>query len=157
PELSRKIKPHPPVEDEDDGKGGDGAEPDTATKPPQDGDKTVAEPAPLDTLELGKNSVVRVCKNKEQYVQYGGDQKTGGYFSALEEELVIFDDKQDQGRDYTWGVLNHEGFHQYIHAFFGNLSPHSWYNEGTGDYYFGFEFNLKTKKFTPKTNVGRQD
>jgi len=158
PALARKIQPKKLADAEgeegkDDKEGKDGGEP----KPAPDPNATVATMAPIDALELGRNSVVRVCKDVEQYHQYGGPQGTGGYFSPIEQELVIYDDKQDQGRDYTWGVMNHEGFHQYIHAFFGNIDPHSWYNEGTGDYYFGFDFNMKTKRFTPKKNVGRQD
>lgn len=149
PSIARKIRPRE-LADGDQKKAG-------APEAAQDPDQTVAKKVAIDALELGKNSVVRLCKDRGQYLQYGGREKTSGYFSSMEGELVIFDDKQDQGRDHTWGVMNHEGFHQYIHAFFGNISPHSWYNEGTGDYYSGFEFNLKTKKFTPKKEIGRQD
>jgi len=150
PELSRKIKvkPMPKAKPEPaaDAPGGDA--------PTDDAERSTAV---VDALELGKCSVVRLCLNKDQYLQYGGRQGTSGYFSPLEEELLIFDDKEDEGRDATWSVMNHEGFHQYIYAFFGNVSPHSWYNEGTGDYYAGFDFNSKTKKFTPKIDKGRQD
>src|SRR5262249_1569136 len=38
--------------------------------------------------------------------------------------------------------------HQYIYYFYGNISPHSWYNEGTGDFYAGLEY--KNKRFTLK-------
>jgi hypothetical protein len=31
----------------------------------------------------------------------------------------------------------HEGFHQYIHFAVGVVSPHSWFNEGHGDYFAG--------------------
>ncbi len=150
PSLARMIKPHAAPETE----GGGESEP---AREPQDPQRTVSQPAPVDALELGRNSVVRLCKDRGQYLQYGGPATSSGYFNSMEEELVIYDAKQDEGRDKTWGVMNHEGFHQYIHAFFGNLAPHSWYNEGTGDYYSGFDFNLKTKKFTPKPEVGRQD
>lgn len=149
PSTARRIQPK--AEADADAKDGE------APAPAPDPTQTVAKKEGLQGLELGKNSVVRVCKDRDQYMQYGAPPNTGGYFSPMEEELVIFDDKQDEGRDHTWSVMNHEGFHQYIHAFFGNLSPHSWYNEGTGDYYSGFEFNLKTKKFTPKKEIGRQD
>jgi hypothetical protein len=59
---------------------------------------------------------------------------------------VLYDDKAEGGRGNTWSVLNHEGFHQYIFYFFGNLSPHSWYNEGTGDFYSGYEYKAKRFK-----------
>jgi hypothetical protein len=147
PELSRKIQ----IKETPKASGVPAAE---ASAAPKDDGRSAGV---VDALELGKCSVVRLCLNKDQYLQYGGRQGTSGYFSPLEEELLIFDDKEDEGRDSTWGVMNHEGFHQYIYAFFGNVAPHSWYNEGTGDYYSGFEFNLKSKKFTPKLEKGRQD
>lgn len=152
PEMARKIvvKETPPE------KAGDEGKPPEGGAKPAEQDRTVA-PKVIDALELGKLSVVRLCLNQEQYLQYGGRQGTSGYFSPFEQELLIYDDKEDEGRDSTWGVLNHEGFHQYIYAFFGNVSPHSWYNEGTGDYYSGFDFNLKTKKFRAEREKGRQD
>jgi hypothetical protein len=48
--------------------------------------------------------------------------------------------------------MNHEGFHQYIFSFFGNLSPHSWYNEGTGDFYYGYDFKAGKFKEGPAQN-----
>lgn len=146
PELSRKIKIKP-MPKPGGPEGGAEAE-------PADEERSTAV---VDALELGKCSVVRLCLNRDQYIQYGGSPTSSGYFSSYEEELLIFDDKEDEGRDKTWGVMNHEGFHQYIYAFFGNVAPHSWYNEGTGDYYSGFEFNTKSKKFTAKIEKGRQD
>jgi len=109
----------------------------------------------VDPLELARTSVVRVCKDRDQYLRYGGPLNTGGYFRSVEEELVIFDDKQERGREFTWGVLSHEAFHQYIFAFYGNVAPHSWYNEGTGDYYYGFEYRNGKFKQGPARN--RQD
>ncbi|MEQ1893745.1 MAG: hypothetical protein ABL998_14470 [Planctomycetota bacterium] len=174
PELSRKIKVVESLDEEEgeegeegeDGGDGEDGEPGQDGEPGEDGQD--GEPgadagddarsiATIDALELGKLSVVRLCKNEEMYYQYGGPRGTSGYFSSFQAELLIYDDKADRGRDYTWAVLNHEGFHQYIFSFFGNVSPQSWYNEGTGDYYSGFDFNTKTKKFTPKKNQGRQD
>jgi hypothetical protein len=37
----------------------------------------------------------------------------------------------------TFIVLYHEAFHQYIHYSVGRLAPHSWFNEGYGDYFSG--------------------
>ena len=65
---------------------------------------------------------------------YGGPQGTGGYWYYVARELVVF---AHPPREFTLAVLNHEAFHQYIFYFYGQLSPHSWYNEGTGDYYAG--------------------
>jgi hypothetical protein len=115
------------------------------TKPADDA-RTVSA---VDALELGRCSVVRVCKDRAEYLQYGAPPSSAGYFSSIEEELVIYDDREDRGRDYTWGVLSHEGLHQYVFAFFGNIAPHSWYNEGNGDFYFGFEFKNGKFKLGP--------
>jgi len=147
PDLSRKVKASAKKPEGDTGQASE------TPGEPQDG----RTQGVIDTLELGKSSVVRVCKNREQYLAYGGPPSSTGYFSSLDQELVVYDDKADRGRDYTWAVLNHEGFHQYTFAFFGNLAPHSWYNEGTGDYYSGFSFNTKSKKFKVEKSIGRQD
>jgi hypothetical protein len=79
-------------------------------------------------------SIVRVCGNIDDYHGYGGPQGTGGYWYYVARELVVF---AHPPREFTLAVLNHEAFHQYIFYFYGQLSPHSWYNEGTGDYYAG--------------------
>lgn len=157
PELANKIKVVASADAQGEGEGGEPGEGEGEPEPdsaPPDPNRTISV---VDTLELGKCSVVRLCKDREQYLQYGGNPSSSGYFSPLEQELVVYDAKASEGRDKTWAVMNHEGFHQYTFAFFGNRAPHTWYNEGTGDYYSGFEFNLKTKRFTRKKNLGRQD
>jgi hypothetical protein len=114
---------------------------------PADGEpRTVAEAA--DPMERSRCSVVRVCASAQQYHSYGGPDGSAGFFNSNTEELVIFDDKAVGGRAQTWKTMNHEAFHQYIFNFFGNLAPHSWYNEGTGDFYSGYEY--KNKRFTLK-------
>ena len=104
--------------------------------------------------ELSRCSVVRVCSNQSMYHQYGGPGGSAGYWNWMSEELVIFDDKAGGGRRDTWAVLNHEAFHQYIFYFYGNLSPHSWYNEGTGDYFSGYQ--LQKNRFVLKPFDWRQ-
>lgn len=79
-------------------------------------------------------SIVRVCKDRSTYSGYGGSPNAGGHWSSFLRELVIFDEPPTSE---TVAVLNHEAFHQYIYYFYGELSPHSWYNEGTGDYFAG--------------------
>src|SRR6185295_6401863 len=78
---------------------------------------------------------------------YGGPPSSAGYWNSNAEELVLYVDK-DNGIRGTWAVMNHEAFHQYIFYFYGNIAPHSWYNEGTGDFYAGLEY--KNKRFTLK-------
>ncbi|MEO6708390.1 MAG: hypothetical protein ABI054_05045, partial [Planctomycetota bacterium] len=102
----------------------------------------------VDEVTDSRCSVVRVVANRDQYSSYGGPGGSAGYFSSSDEELVIYDDKAVGGRNNTWATMNHEAFHQYIFCFFGNLSPHSWYNEGTGDFYAGYQ--LKNNRFELK-------
>jgi hypothetical protein len=98
--------------------------------------------------------VVRVCKDKEQYHQYGGPGGSAGYWNPGSRELVFYEDvaqKKDALR-----VLNHEAFHQYIHYSAGAVAPHSWFNEGHGDYFAGFNFNTRGK-FVPAKFAWRAD
>ncbi|PIE24068.1 MAG: hypothetical protein CSA62_04475 [Planctomycetota bacterium] len=97
-------------------------------------------------------SIVRICKNKTEYHQYGGPSGSGGFWHPGNEELVFFDYDQEQ-REKTQKerkkqrrrltdkdsllVLYHEAFHQFIHYSIGEFSPHDWFNEGFGDYFSG--------------------
>ena len=81
-------------------------------------------------------SIVRVCKNRDTYIGYGAPPTSGGYWSDRAHALVIYHSKEvDQNE--TFVVISHEAFHQYIFYFYGELDPHSWYNEGHGDYFGG--------------------
>lgn len=87
-------------------------------------------------------STVRVCKNRMEYLSYGAPEMSAGYWNWVDEELVFYDaemvDKNYRTSDAnTFIVLYHEAFHQYIHYSTGELPPHSWFNEGTGDYFSG--------------------
>ncbi|NRA95579.1 MAG: hypothetical protein HRU14_05155 [Planctomycetes bacterium] len=79
-------------------------------------------------------SIVRVCKDKKGYRDYGGSRTSAGYWSSSAKELVFY---RADSTDMPLMVLNHEAFHQYIFYSCGKLSPHAWYNEGYGDYYAG--------------------
>ena len=107
----------------------------------EDENRTVS--ARADPMELSRTSVVRVCANRDDYLGYGAPPTSGGYWSPGHQELVVYNKKREQGEDATWETLSHEAFHQYIFYFYGSLSPHSWYNEGTGDYYGGHEYRRK--------------
>lgn len=87
-------------------------------------------------------STVRVCKNREEYMTYGGMAGSAGYWNWMSEELVLYDaEKEVKGGGKTdadtFIVLYHEAFHQYIHYSTGELPPHSWFNEGHGDFFSG--------------------
>jgi hypothetical protein len=88
-------------------------------------------------------SVVRVCKDKAEYHKYGGPGGSAGYWSPGDEELVFYQDKSNKKDSLR--VLYHEAFHQYIHYAVGKVAPHSWFNEGHGDYFAGH--NYKGKRF----------
>jgi hypothetical protein len=108
-----------------------------------------------DPRELSRCSVVRVLTDQDAYYSYGGPGGSAGYWTWVQQELVIYDDQAGGGRNDTWIVLNHEAFHQYIFYLYGNISPHSWYNEGTGDYYSGYKWY--GGRFEQAKNVWRVD
>lgn len=93
--------------------------------------------------EITAVSTVRVCKDREEYMAYGGSAGSAGYWNSASEELVFYDasvqgrNKRKTGDEDTFIVLYHEAFHQYIHYSAGELPPHSWFNEGHGDYFSG--------------------
>ncbi len=87
-------------------------------------------------------STVRVCKSRDEYMTYGGIPGSAGYWNSESEELVFYDaEKAVKGGGKsdadTFIVLYHEAFHQYIHYSTGELPPHSWFNEGHGDFFSG--------------------
>lgn len=101
-------------------------------------------------------SVVRVCKDRDEYHQYGGPRGSAGYWNFVAKELVLYDFTylpKDAGTDFKTGsdkdsyiVLYHEAFHQYIFYAAGEVSPHDWFNEGNGDYFSGVTIYKGTKK-----------
>jgi hypothetical protein len=88
-------------------------------------------------------SIVRVCKDREQYMGYGAPGGSAGYWDAHSEELVFYEDQRNKKDSLR--VLYHEAFHQYIFYSVGDFAPHSWFNEGHGDYFAGH--NYKGGKF----------
>src|SRR5262249_29738526 len=94
----------------------------------------------------------RVCKDRDQYFAYGGPPGSAGYWAAEEHELVFYEDKNR--KDDSLRVLYHEGFHQFIYYSVGDFDPHSWFNEGDGDYFFGF--NYQNGKWTRGLTSGRR-
>jgi hypothetical protein len=88
-------------------------------------------------------SVVRVCKNREEFSLYGNTSPgVAGYFNPSSTELVLYDSK-DRDRRETLAVMSHEAFHQYCYFLFGASEAHRWFDEGHGDYYGGYEFKGK--------------
>ena len=141
PEAARRVankpKTGPDSENEDDK---DEKRPPDEEEREEEVDENRSVSVVADPFELSRTSVVRVCKDADQYYAYGGPGGSAGYWASYQEELVVYDDKAVGGRADTWAVVNHEAFHQYIYYFYGQLAPHSWYNEGTGDFYAGYEY-----------------
>ena len=88
---------------------------------------------------------VRVFDKESEYYQFGGPMGSAGYFSPSTGELVLFAKFQDASKSSSMNdcrsVMFHEGFHQYIHYAVGDVSPHSWFNEGHGDFFAGITIN----------------
>jgi len=96
-------------------------------------------------------SPVRVLDTQSEYHQYGGPGGSAGYFSPQSGELVLFTKFEEVTKmnslSYCRSVMFHEGFHQYIHFAVGDVSPHSWFNEGHGDYFAGIAIAGSSIKF----------
>jgi hypothetical protein len=90
-------------------------------------------------------SPVRVLDTEAEYHQYGGPGGSAGYFSSDSGELVLFTKFEDvtkaKSAEFCRSVMFHEAFHQYVHFAIGDVSPHSWFNEGHGDYFAGMVVN----------------
>jgi hypothetical protein len=100
-------------------------------------------------------STVRICQDRDEYMKYGGPPGSAGYWYHVTEELVLYDGtKREKGKKTdkldTFIVLYHEAFHQFIHYSVGQFGPHSWFNEGYGDYFSGALIQGgKVKKIKP--------
>jgi hypothetical protein len=156
-EPATTAKPPEGTDPKPKGDGDDDDPDDDEKKEDKDKPKPPKPPEPDFALsqELSKCSVVRVCKNAGEYHAYGGPAMAAGHWDSNARELVIYDDRANGGKGDTWITLNHEAFHQYIYYFYGNLAPHSWYNEGTGDFYSGY--TLKNNRYTLEKNLWRRD
>lgn len=98
-------------------------------------------------------SPVRVMDTESDYYKYGGPRGSAGYFNPGSGELVLFTKFEDVTKSnslaYCRSVMFHEAFHQYIHFAVGDVSPHSWFNEGHGDFFAGIDVKGTTVRFAP--------
>lgn len=95
-------------------------------------------------------SICRVCKDAQDYHAYGGPGGSAGYWNSGSEELVFYDASEAKKADAdTLAVLYHEAFHQFIYYSVGEVAPHSWFNEGHGDYYAGAKYAAGKFKIEP--------
>ncbi|MCB9910119.1 MAG: hypothetical protein H6829_07575 [Planctomycetes bacterium] len=84
-----------------------------------------------DSLEPDAVGVVRLCKDRTEYLDFGGVPEASGYFSPRDDELVLYNGGDPGAME---AVLRHEAFHQYIYAALGGIAPHSWFDEGFGEF-----------------------
>ncbi len=76
----------------------------------------------------------------------------GGYMDAATNSVVIW----DLGRDRTLALLAHEGWHQYLSAYFPSPVP-AWLNEGLATQFEAFDLRGARPTFTPRNNLHRKN
>jgi hypothetical protein len=86
-------------------------------------------------------SAVRVCKSRDEYFSYGGP-RARGYWNSVDKELVFYDAEKTDSSNHsndadTFIALYHEAFHPVHLLLDRELPPHSWFNEGHGDFFSG--------------------
>ncbi|MEZ6015234.1 MAG: DUF1570 domain-containing protein [Planctomycetota bacterium] len=89
--------------------------------------------------------VVRVCRDRGEYLTYGGESWTAGFFNPNVGELVLYDAREDASAPLDenhplLGTLHHEACHQYLYATAGALPLHTWFDEGTAEHFAGARF-----------------
>lgn len=64
------------------------------------------------------------------YIKAGGHPQSAGVFTGTALAAVVTPDNPER----TWHVVQHEGFHQFVHAAIGEKLP-TWANEGMAEYF----------------------
>ncbi|MEZ6021023.1 MAG: hypothetical protein R3F17_13235 [Planctomycetota bacterium] len=93
--------------------------------------------------------VVRICRDRQEYLDFGGVPEAAGYFTPRDDELVLFDPGTS---DSLLAVMRHEAFHQYMYSALGGIGPHMWFDEGFGELMASAEIGSKrVVGFAPMT------
>lgn len=92
--------------------------------------------------KISSLAVVRICRDRGEYLTYGGSPTTVGYFNPGVGELVLYDARQDSEGPIpldhpTARTLYHEVCHQYLDQVMSAASPQTWFGEGLSEYYAG--------------------
>ncbi len=87
-------------------------------------------------------AVVRICRDRGEYLTYGGSAASVGYFNPACGELVLYDARTEPvgpipADHATVRTLYHEVCHQYLHQVMSAASPQTWFGEGLSEYYAG--------------------
>ena len=120
--------------------------------------KVIAPPAPPD-----RRLPIYLFDNRQQWARFTGQLAPdrapvylhilqGGYMDAATDAIVIW----DLGRDRTLALLAHEGWHQYLAAFFPASVP-AWLNEGMATQFEAFALRGPQPTFTPRDNLLRKN
>lgn len=85
-------------------------------------------------------NVIRVLEDRDQFHSYGGPSGCTGYWSSVQGEIVVYDDKAGGGRRNTWATLSGMVFLEYLSSISGDSQAAPWFLYGHSDYYSGFKF-----------------
>ena len=88
-----------------------------------------------------KKMLVRFMDSLNTYEQVGGNPRMAGFYNPGSGYLVI---KQMPFYDLVPTVY-HEAFHQYLHAYVGDVQIPIWFNEGMAVYFEGMQRDEKSK------------
>lgn len=107
-----------------------------------------------------KTFVVKIFKNRKEFLDYGAPPGAGAYYSWTDKEMVGYDtgkidgistdsgttgtklpkkleDRMNRHKMDMLGVFAHEGWHQYFHWWCTSKIPFpSWCDEGIGEYFY---------------------
>ena len=86
-----------------------------------------------------KKLLVRFMDSENTYEQVGGNPRMSGFYNSGSGYLVI---KQLPFYELV-PVVYHEAFHQYLHAFVGDVRIPIWFNEGMAVYFEGMQRSEK--------------
>ena len=119
----------------------------TAQKIAQELEDILVQYQNLFRFKPSKKMLVRFMDSENTYEQVGGDPRMAGFYNPGSGYLVI---KQMPFYDLVPTVY-HEAFHQYLHAYVGDVQIPIWFNEGMAVYFEGMQRSEKKNAggFTP--------
>ena len=113
----------------------------TAQKIGQELEDILVQYKTLFRFKPSKKMLVRFMDSLNTYEQVGGNPRMAGFYNPGSGYLVI---KQMPFYDLVPTVY-HEAFHQYLHAYVGDVQIPIWFNEGMAVYFEGMQRDEKSK------------
>ena len=111
----------------------------TAHKIGQELEDILVQYQTLFRFKPSKKMLVRFMDSLNTYEQVGGNPRMAGFYNPGSGYLVI---KQMPFYELV-PVVYHEAFHQYLHAFVGDVRIPIWFNEGMAVYFEGMQRSAK--------------